>query len=312
VKLIRNLDKFPASLRGGAITIGNFDGVHRGHATIIDRLKHQASLVGGAAIVFTFDPHPVRVLRPEQAPAPLTWTDRKADLLAELGVDVVVAYPTDRKLLSLTHNEFFAEIVQEKLGARAMIEGPNFYFGKNRGGDVNVLRSLCDDADINLEIVTPIQDSAELISSSRIRTLVAAGDVGPAAAMLTNPYRIRGMVTHGAARGSQIGFPTANLDAIDTLIPAAGVYAGRTYVDGRSHWSAIHVGPNPTFGENMLKVESHILDFDRSLYGSVVEVDFISRLRDILRFESKEQLIQQLAIDIGAARKIASAWPALP
>lgn len=312
MKLIRNLEKFPSSLRGGAITIGNFDGVHRGHATIINRLKHHASAVDGAAIVFTFDPHPVRVLRPGQAPAPLTWTDRKADLLAELGVDVVVAYPTDRNLLSLTHDEFFSQIVQEKLGALAMIEGPNFFFGKNRGGDVNVLRTLCDGADINLEIVTPIQDDAELISSSRIRALIAKGDVGPAAKMLTHPYRIRGMVTHGAARGAKIGFPTANLDAIDTLIPAAGVYAGRTYVDGRSHWSAIHVGPNPTFGENVLKVESHILDFDRSLYGSVVEVDFISRLRDILRFESKEQLIEQLTSDVGAARKIASAWPALP
>jgi len=262
--------------------------------------------------VFTFDPHPVRVLRPDEAPAPLTWTDRKADLLAELGVDVVGAFPTDRKLLSLTHDEFFVQIVQKELGALAMIEGPNFFFGKDRGGDVDVLRTLCKDGDIDLEIVTPVQDEAQLISSSRIRQLVAAGDVGPAAKMLTHPYRIRGMVTHGAARGAKIGFPTANLDGIDTLIPAAGVYAGRTYIDGRSHWSAIHVGPNPTFGENVLKVESHILDFERSLYGSVVEVDFISRLRDILRFDSKQKLIEQLTSDIGAARKIASAWPALP
>jgi len=312
VKLIRNLEEFPSSLRRGAITIGNFDGVHRGHATIINRLKHHANAVDGAAIVFTFDPHPVRVLRPDEAPAPLTWTDRKADLLAELGVDAVVAYPTDLKLLSLSHGDFFAKIVQKKLGARAMVEGPNFFFGKNRGGDVGVLRTLCDESDIDLEIVTPVQDEAELISSSRIRELIAHGDVAPAAQMLTHPYRIRGMVTHGAARGAQIGFPTANLDAIDTLIPAAGVYAGRTYIDGRSHWSAIHIGPNPTFGENLLKVESHILDFDRSLYGSVVEVDFISRLRDILHFESKEQLIQQLTSDIGAARRIASAWPAPP
>ncbi|MDB4766480.1 bifunctional riboflavin kinase/FAD synthetase [bacterium] len=312
MKLIRDLKKFPASLRGGAITIGNFDGVHRGHATIINRLKHHASAVGGAAIVFTFDPHPVRVLRPDQAPAPLTWTDRKADLLAELGVDVVVAYPTDRDLLSLTHDDFFAKIVQQQLGAKAMIEGPNFFFGKDRGGDVEVLKRLCDSSDIELEIVTPIEDRSQLISSSRIRDLIAEGDVGPAAQMLTHPYRIRGMVTHGAARGAKIGFPTANLDAIDTLVPAPGVYAGRTYIDGRSHWSAIHIGPNPTFGENVLKVESHILDFERSLYGSVVEVDFISRLRDILRFESQESLIQQLAIDIGAARTVASSWPALP
>lgn len=309
MKLIRNLQQFPQSLRGGAITIGNFDGVHRGHAGIINQLKRHAANVGGAAIVFTFDPHPVRVLRPQEAPVPLTWTDRKADLLADLGVDVVVAYPTDRDLLSLNHDEFFQQIVLEKLGAKAMVEGPNFFFGKNRGGDISVLRTLCDQHDVNLEIVTPVLTADELISSSRIRRSIAAGDVGPAARMLTRPYRIRGMVTHGAARGGKIGFPTANLDAIDTLVPAPGVYAGRTYIDGRSHWSAVHIGPNPTFGENVLKVESHLLDFDRSLYGSVVEVDFISRLRDILRFDSQQQLIEQLHCDIADARKVASTWP---
>jgi riboflavin kinase/FMN adenylyltransferase len=309
VKLIRNLEQFPSSLRGGAVAIGNFDGVHRGHQRIVTRLKRHASNVGGAAIVFTFDPHPVRVLRPQEAPVPLTWTDRKADLLADLGVDVVVAYPTDRELLSLSHDAFFRQIVLEQLGAKAMVEGPNFFFGKNRGGDVHILGDLCQQHDVGLEIVTPIETDAVLISSSRIRGLVAAGDVGPAAEMLTQPYRIRGMVTHGAARGGKIGFPTANLDAIDTLIPAPGVYAGRTYVEGRGHWSAIHIGPNPTFGENVLKVESHLLDFDRSVYGSVVEVDFISRLRDILRFDSQQQLVQQLHRDIAAARKVAAVWP---
>lgn len=309
MKLIRNLQQFPPSLRGGAITIGNFDGVHRGHAVIIKQLRQHAATVGGAAIVFTFDPHPVRVLRPEEAPVPLTWTDRKADLLSDLGVDVVVAYPTDRELLSLSHDDFFQQIVLETLGAKAMVEGPNFFFGKNRGGDVSVLGDLCQQHAVKLDVVTPVLTTEELISSSRIRRLIAAGDVAPAAKMLTRPYRIRGMVTHGAARGGKIGFPTANLDAIDTLIPAAGVYAGRTYVDGRSHWSAVHIGPNPTFGENVLKVESHLLDFDRSLYGSVVEVDFISRLRDILRFDSQQQLVEQLHRDIADARKIASAWP---
>ena len=308
MKLIQNIQQFPSELRGGAVTIGNFDGVHKGHASIIKRLKHHANQVGGVATVLTFDPHPVRILRPDEAPAPLTWTNRKADLLSELGVDVVVAYPTDRQLLSLTHDEFFQQIVVGTLGAKAMIEGPNFFFGKGRGGNVEVLGDLCQNEEIELEIVTPVQDESALISSSRIRASIGEGDVATAAAMLTHPYRIRGMVTHGAARGAKIGFPTANLDGIDTLIPAAGVYAGRTYIEGRSHWSAIHIGPNPTFGENVLKVESHILDFDRSLYGSVVEVDFISRLRDILRFESKEQLIEQLSRDISAARKAASNW----
>lgn len=308
MKLFRNLNQFPESLRGGALTIGNFDGVHRGHATIINRLKHYADKLSAATIVFTFDPHPVRVLAPERAPVPLTWTNRKADLLSELGVDVVIAYPTDMDLLSLTHKEFFQQIVVNQIGVKAMVEGPNFFFGKDRGGNVETLASHCSDADIQLEIMSPVKDNPadkELISSSRIRRLVTEGDVDAAAGMLTHPYRIRGMVTHGMARGAKLGFPTANLDAIDTLVPAAGVYAGRTWIDGRSHWSAIHIGPNPTFGENVLKVESHILDFEGSLYGRAIEVDFISRLRDILDFGSREQLQQQLLKDIAETRRVA-------
>ncbi len=308
MKLYRNLNQFPESLRGGALTIGNFDGVHRGHGTIINRLKHYADKLSAATIVFTFDPHPVRVLAPERAPVPLTWTNRKADLLAELGVDVVIAYPTDINLLSLTHAEFFQQIVVDQIGVKAMVEGPNFFFGKDRGGNVETLASHCSENDIQLEIMSPVKDDpadTELISSSRIRKLVTEGNVDAAAGMLTHPYRIRGMVTHGMARGAKLGFPTANLDAIDTLVPAAGVYAGRTWIEGRSHWSAIHIGPNPTFGENVLKVESHILDFEGSLYGRAIEVDFISRLRDILDFGSREQLQQQLLKDIAETRRIA-------
>ena len=148
MKLFRNLNQFPESLRGGALTIGNFDGVHRGHATIINRLKHYADKLSAATIVFTFDPHPVRVLAPERAPVPLTWTNRKADLLAELGVDVVIAYPTDVELLSLTHDEFFKQIVVDQIGVKAMVEGPNFFFGKDRGGDVDVLADHCRENDI--------------------------------------------------------------------------------------------------------------------------------------------------------------------
>jgi riboflavin kinase/FMN adenylyltransferase len=305
MKLIRKLSEFPKSLRGGALTIGNFDGVHQGHKVIVDQLKKFASDHEGAAIVFTFDPHPVRILRPEQTPPPLTWTNRKADLLAELGVDAVVAYPTNRELLQLTYREFFEQIVVEQLGAKAMVEGPNFFFGHKREGTIEKLGLLCEENKIQLQIVEPKIETDSLISSSRIRELVRVGDVDLARSMLTRPYRIRGMVTHGAARGSTIGFPTANLDAIDTLVPAMGVYAGRTYVHGRSHWSAIHIGPNPTFGEDLPKVESHLLNFEGSIYGETIEVDFISRLRDICQFDSKEQLVAQLNLDVAETKKIA-------
>ncbi len=305
MKLFRKLADFPESLRGGALTIGNFDGVHQGHRRIIHRLKQLASELDGVSIVFTFDPHPVRILRPDQTPPPLTWTNRKADLLADLGVDVVIAYPTDVELLELTYQSFFTQIICDQIGAKAMIEGPNFFFGKNREGTTEKLAQLCQANELQLEIIQPILDSDQLVSSSRIRELIKDGQVAPARKMLTQPYRIRGMVTHGAARGTKIGFPTANLDAIDTLVPKMGVYAGRTYIAGRPHWSAINVGPNPTFGEMIPKVESHILDFEGSIYGTVVEVDFISRLRDIRQFDSTEQLQSQLQNDISQTRQIA-------
>ena len=305
MKLIRKLKNFPQNLRGGAITIGNFDGVHRGHAIIIEQLKKFASQLEGAAVVFTFDPHPVRILRPEMTPPPLTWINRKADLLAELGVDAVVAYPTDRAILNLSYLEFFQQIVVQSLGAKAMVEGPNFFFGRNREGDTEKLSQLCLQHEIDLEIVTPITAAAEFVSSSRIRNLIKQGDVDQAWTMLTRPYRIRGMVTHGAARGAKIGFPTANLDAIDTLVPALGVYAGRAFVDGRSHWAAIHIGPNPTFGEDHRKVEAHLLNFERSIYGQPIEVDFVSRLRDIRQFDSAQSLARQLELDIESTRQVA-------
>ncbi len=304
MKLYHSLDDFPISNRRSALTIGNFDGVHRGHGIVIEELKRLATAHDARAVVFTFAPHPVRILKPEAAPPPLTWIDRKAELLADLGVDAVIAYPTDMNLLSLTYQEFFDQIIMQKVNACAMVEGPNFYFGKGRAGTPEKLTQLCQQNDVELTILEPSIDEAKLISSSRIRALVRDGDVDQAREMLTRPYRLRGMVTHGEARGRKIGFPTANVGAIDTLVPAKGVYAGRAIVDHKSHWAAIHIGPNPTFGEQVSKVEVHILDFEQSIYGMPIEVDFISRLRDICQFDSADQLKNQLNEDIAAARKI--------
>ena len=298
MQLLRSLDDLPTSLRGGAVTIGNFDGVHLGHARIVERLLAKAKEVSGPAVVFTFDPHPVRLLRPDKAPPPLTWTDRKAGLLAELGVDAVIAYPTDEALLSLSPEEFFARIVRQELAAKAMVEGPNFYFGRHRAGNIELLAQLCQSAGMQLEIVEPLVMGDDIVSSSRIRDLIAAGDVAAAHTLLTHPYRIRGMVTHGAARGAKIGFPTANVDAIDTLLPAHGVYAGRAFV-GDARWpAAINIGPAPTFSETAVKVEAHLIGFHGSLYGEPIEVNFLSRLRGVQLFAGVDALKAQLALDV--------------
>ena len=304
MKLIRDLAALPDELRAGAVAIGNFDGVHLGHARIVERLIAKAREVGGPAVVFTFDPHPVRLLRPAAAPPPLTWTDRKAELLIELGVDSMIAYPTDEALLSLSPEQFFTAIVREKLGARAIVEGANFYFGRDRAGTIDVLRRLAAEAGVAVEVVEPLVLSGEIVSSSRVRKLLAEGRVEEASRLLTRPYRIRGMVTHGAGRGAKIGFPTANVAAVDTLLPGPGVYAGAAWTAGQRYRAAINVGPNPTFGEQALKLEVHLIDFSAELYHQPLEVDFLRRLRDIQPFASVDALRAQLERDVAAAEQM--------
>ncbi len=305
MKLLRQVTGLPDELRGGAVAIGNFDGVHLGHARIVERVIEKAREFDGPAVVFTFDPHPVRLLRPSEAPPPLTWTDRKAELLAGLGLDVVIAYPTDEELLRLTPREFFRQIVQEQLGARAMIEGPNFFFGRARSGTIDVLRALTAGVGISLDVVEPLLVGGEYVSSSRIRRLLGDGKVDEARALLTQPYRIRGMVVHGAGRGAKLGFGTANLDAVDTLLPGAGVYAGRAFVNNTRWPAAINIGPRPTFGDQSLKVEVHLVGWDGTpLYGQALEVDFLAPLRPIQKFSGIDELKRQLTRDVEATRRV--------
>jgi riboflavin kinase/FMN adenylyltransferase len=303
VKLLRQVTNLPSELRAGAVAIGNFDGVHLGHARIVGRVIEKARELGGPALVFTFDPHPVRLLRPAEAPPPLTWTDRKAELLAELGIDAVVAYPTDDELLRLSPQEFFERIVRDQLDARGMVEGPNFCFGRARSGTIDVLRRLTQESGISLDVVEPLSVDGQYVSSSRIRRLLGDGQVDSALRLLTQPYRIRGMVVHGAGRGAKLGFGTANLDAIDTILPASGVYAGRGFVNNTRWPAAIHIGPNPTFGDQGVKVEVHLAGWDGTpLYGQPLEVDFLAPLRRVRRFAGVDELKRQLTTDVEAAR----------
>lgn len=307
--VLRHLDELPAEARGGAVAIGNFDGVHLGHARIVEKLLERAKQNSGPAVVFTFDPHPVRILRPDKCPPPLTWTHRKAELLSKLGVDWVIAYPTDEALLRLSAREFFDRIVRNSLDAKAMVEGPNFYFGHKREGTIEVLRQLTEEADISLDIVEPVEVRDELVSSSRVRRLIQEeGAVGVARLMLSAPYRVRGIVTHGAGRGAKLGFPTANIEGIDTLLPAHGVYVGIANLNNKVGGvdrlpAAINVGPNPTFGDSATKVEVHIIGIDRPLYGKPLEVDFLDRLREIRPFGSVDELVSQLRRDVAEAEE---------
>ncbi len=312
VRLIRDISKLPADCRRGAVSVGNFDGVHLGHARIADRLVERARQAGGPAVVFTFDPHPAVVLRPDRVPPLLTTASRKAELLAALGVDVVVAYPTDQALLSRTASEFFAEILRDCLDVRAVVEGPNFLFGHNRSGTIDTLQTLCEDAGLSLDVVGPVEVDGQIVSSSRVRQLVAKGHVETARRMLTEPYRIVGIVEHGAGRGAGLGYPTANLGDVKTLLPAEGIYCGRAWT-GRRHWpAAISVGSNPTFDERGLKIEVHLIDYQGDLYDRELAVDFLARLRGVERFATVGDLVAQMDRDIALCRRIAAEVSARP
>jgi riboflavin kinase/FMN adenylyltransferase len=236
----------------------------------------------------------------------LTWTERKAELLSAQGVDWVVAYPTDESLLALSAAEFFDQIICRKLAAKALVEGPNFFFGHNREGNIDRLKELTRTAEISFDVVPPVIVGDSIVSSSRVRALIQAGNVQQANDLLSAPYRIRGMVTHGAGRGAKIGFPTANLSAIDTLLPAHGVYAGQAWVDGKPYPSAINLGPSPTFGDSLVRVEIHLIDYHEALYGQPLEVDFLARLREIRPFASPAALVDQLRQDVEQAKRIAT------
>ncbi len=306
MKLIRDLDSLPENLRGGAVSIGNFDGVHMGHAKIVERLVVEARRIKGPALVFTFDPSPAQILRPDRAPPPLTWLARKVQLLTALGVDAVIAYPTDEAFLRQEPRQFFDQILRGKLNTQALIEGPNFFFGHDRHGNTGLLARYCAEAGMTMDMVPPVEIDGQMVSSSRLRTLIGEGQVELARRMLRQPYRIHGLVIHGAGRGSELGYPTANLANVDTLLPAEGIYAGRAIVDGKFWPAAISLGPNPTFGEGSLKVEIHLVDFRGDLYDRDLEVDFLARLRDIQRFDSIAKLVVQMDRDIDRTRAIAA------
>ena len=288
------------------LTIGNFDGVHLGHRSLIEKLIGMGTRLNLPSVVFSFDPPPLRLLRPEIVPKPLTWNMRREALLKNLGVDFVHFYPTTHELLQQSPSEFFKRILVEKLGLRGLVEGPNFRFGKDRAGDVQTLRELCGRYRVELDIAEPQLLGDRLVSSTQIREWIEQGDLRSANELLVEPYRIAGRVSHGAARGRTLGFPTANLEQIQVLVPRHGVYAARVVspVDLACIPVALNIGPNPTFGEDTSKVEAHLLDFHGDLYGRFVEVEILECIRGIRKFQSKDELVSQLGLDIERVRSI--------
>lgn len=292
---------------GCAVSVGNFDGVHLGHAALARRLRAAADRLGVPAVAVTFDPHPASLVRPGTAPVPLTTPARRAELLLALGLDAVLVQPVDRALLALSAEAFYRDVLRGRLRAAAIVEGPDFRFGAGRVGDVELLRRLCAADGAAFEVVEPVTSAGGTVSSSRIRALVAAGDLAAANGLLTAPFRASGTVVTGARRGAALGFPTANLGGVTTLVPGPGVYAARAAVRGvvGRHPAAVHVGCNATFGETVPTVEAHLVGFTGDCYGRTLDVDFLRHLRDTRRFDSVDELVAQMARDVAAAAAVA-------
>jgi riboflavin kinase/FMN adenylyltransferase len=288
--------------RHGYVSLGNFDGVHRGHQAMLAQLRRHADAANAPAVVVTFDPHPSVLLRPDAAPPLITTLAERASLLADYGADFVLVLPVDANFLQLSAERFFHDIVEGRLQAKGLVEGPNFFFGHNRGGNVMLLKHYCHAAGLTLDIVSPVTVDEQLVSSSVIRSLIEDGDIDDAVELLGHPYRLAGTVTTGAKRGRMIGFPTANLGEFPTVIPGHGVYGGGAKIDGTQFAAAVNIGPNPTFGEHAAKVEVHLIDYQGDLYGRDLAVDLQFRVRDVKTFESVAALTAQLTDDIAAIR----------
>jgi len=299
---LRLHESAPAPVRGGVVAVGNFDGVHGGHAALIASARELAGRAGSVVPV-TFDPHPLVLLAPERYQPPLTTATERARLLHEVGADHVVVLQTTPELLKLSPEGFFQTILRQGLGARGIVEGFNFRFGRDRAGSTETLKSLCAAAVIPFLEVAAFTLGDRPVSSSRVRDALGSGDVAAATELLGRPYRVTGIVGTGARRGRTIGFPTANLEEVQTLLPADGVYAVKASTNAGTFAGAAHVGPNATFGENARTVEVHLLDFSSDLYGQTLAVDFIARLRGTRAFAGVDELVEQIRLDVADARR---------
>jgi len=287
------------------LTIGSFDGVHRGHQAIIRELVKSAHLAGLPAAVLTFFPHPSVVLRNRQEPIYLTSPEERAALLGNLGIDIVITHPFTHELAGMSAQAFM-DLVSRHLHPRHILVGYDFALGHGREGNVDRLRQLGVDFGYTLDVFQPVKMEDEIVSSSQIRTALAEGQIAKAEWLLGRPYQVSGPVIHGDGRGKLLGIPTANLDVWPwRVLPKAGVYACQAHIDGQLWRAVTNVGVRPTFevGPVPPRVETHVLDFARNLYGTEIQLDFIDRLRDEQRFPSIDALVAQIEQDIQHAKE---------
>jgi len=302
MQLIENLEDIKSAFNNAVITIGNFDGVHIGHQALFHEVIERADAIGGTSIAMTFEPHPIRVLKQNGDPPLITLYDQKVELIEKSGIDVLIVVPFNREFAAITAKEYVLDILIRRIGAQVIVVGEDYTFGKNREGNINLLRSYAEALDIQVEVVNwiPIsKKSDDRISSTRIRKLVMDGRVRDAHKLLGRHYQIKGEVVTGRDRGGKLlGFPTANINLHDELCPKPGVYAVTVESKENTYKGVANIGYSPTFDDHEFTVEVHILDFDDDIYGQDIRVNFIQRIRDEIKFSSIEDLSDQIKQDV--------------
>jgi riboflavin kinase/FMN adenylyltransferase len=297
----------PDNLRGSIVALGNFDGFHLGHQAVVGRAVARGFHERRPVIVATFDPHPVRLFKPDVPPFRLSTLDQRQELFAHAGADAMLVFEFDAALAAMDADSFVAEILAERLGAAGVVTGDDFSFGKGRTGDVALLKRVGETHGVAAEAVSQILVDGVRVSSGRVRDALIAGDTATATHMLSRPYAIEGVVQPGDKRGRELGYPTANVVLGDYQRPRYGIYAVRVMLDdGSEHPGVASLGVRPTFEPPTELLEAHLFDLDRDLYGRTIEVALHAFIRDERKFDSVDALVAQMRGDEAAARRLLS------
>lgn len=304
MQIVTGMNIYDKILDASIVTIGNFDGVHRGHVEIFAHLKRQSTSLGLPSVVVTFEPHPLKILAPESAPSLITTFEQKTALIAESGIDYLIVVPFSKEFSRLPANDFVLKILCNSLGMRHIIIGHDYAFGRNREGNFKTLQNLGALNGFTLEDLPPIGEEGVVFSSSLVRSAVADGDMEAAARILGRYYQISGTVVHGREIGQSLGFPTANIATPNELFPPDGVYAVMAQVDGQPVKGACNIGCNPTFGANTRTIEVFLLDFSGQIYDHGINVHFVQRLRPERRFSDVAALKSAIGQDVANSRII--------